>query len=139
MNVDNMNEKIVATLVSDKNRLAMLPKHFGHFMMGIENRVYGFMREMCDAYDGGYWHYYELSNGGFYMAPDMDEQLTISVESNLVCGEMSADAAGITVCLFAYSHMSFAPGAQGIGEYYHLLRDYAFQHDEVQMIMKAID
>jgi hypothetical protein len=39
--------------------------------------------------------YYELSNGGFYMAPCLDKKLTMFVEGNGYEGILSADAAGI--------------------------------------------
>ncbi|WP_407240737.1 antirestriction protein [Escherichia coli] len=38
---------------------------------------------------------WELSNGGFYMAPARDEMLNIEA-MNYFSGQMSADAAGIT-------------------------------------------
>jgi hypothetical protein len=55
---------------------------------------------------------------------------------------MSADALGITACLYAYSHLSFN-GRNGFdeicAEHYHLLREFAFDHDESRGIFSAID
>jgi hypothetical protein len=31
--------------------------------------VYAITGSIADDYDGGYWEFYELSNGGFYMPP----------------------------------------------------------------------
>jgi len=39
------------------------------FMLYGENLVYLWMKKLCDEYNGGYWTYYKLSNGGYYMAP----------------------------------------------------------------------
>jgi len=54
---------------------------------------------------------------------------------------MTADALGIVACLYAYSNLSFGDGefAQTCAEHYHLLREYMFEHPEVQLILAAID
>jgi hypothetical protein len=52
---------------------------------------------------------------------------------------MSADAAGITACLFALSHLSFQTKNEKIAEHYHLLRDFALEHAEASIILAAID
>jgi hypothetical protein len=54
---------------------------------------------------------------------------------------MSADAFGITVCLFAYSNLSFGSGqfAETCGDQYHLLREYMMDHAEAGAILAATD
>jgi hypothetical protein len=52
---------------------------------------------------------------------------------------MSADAAGITVCLFAFSHLAFQIDDRDIVEHFHLLREFALQHPEASKILAAID
>ncbi|HCB1651835.1 TPA: antirestriction protein [Citrobacter freundii] len=55
---------------------------------------------------------------------------------------MSADAAGITACLYLYSHLSFhTEGAdqERFSRLYHSLRDWACEHDEKEAILAAID
>ena len=57
-------------------------------------------------------------------------------------GEMSSDELGITVCLYAYSHLSFGQESQftdTCAQHYHWLREYALDHDESRAIMSAID
>lgn len=84
--------------------MGTLPRHFGRYMMIVEGRIYDLMTEFCAAYEGG-WEFYELSNGGFYMVPRLGQ--TALVPSNGYKGQMSADAAGIMVCLFTFSLLSF--------------------------------
>jgi hypothetical protein len=62
---------------------------------------------LTPKYSGGYWRFLELGNGGFYMAPQARGRFEIRMEGNGFEGEMSADAAGITACLFVFSHLSF--------------------------------
>jgi Antirestriction protein len=76
----------------------MLPRHFGRDMLTVEYAIFAFMRKLSSRYTGGYWTYNELSNGGFYMAPQSDSRFPVNVENNGFEGEMSADAAGITAC-----------------------------------------
>ncbi len=130
---------VVAQQVDDSERMMALPRHFGERLLIFEGAVYDFMRRFVADYDGACWQFYELSNGGFYMSPD-GGPFRFSVDTNGYEGEMSADAAGITVCLFACSHLSFRYSeAEVFGEHFHLLREFAAQHAEASAIFAAID
>ena len=116
-----------------------LPRHFGQRLLIFEGAVYDFMRRFAADYQGAYWQFYELSNGGFYMAPD-EGPFRLSVDSNGYEGMMSADAAGITVCLFACSHLSFRYSEDNVfGDHFHFLRAFAAEHAEASAIFAAID
>jgi Antirestriction protein len=130
---------IVAREVADSERLQMLPRHFGRDMLTVEYAIFAFMRKLSAQYTGGYWTYYELSNRGFYMAPQSDSRFLVAVDTNDFTGEMSADAAGMTACLFALSHLSFQVRNNQIAEHFHLLRDFALEHAEASVILAAID
>ena len=57
-------------------------------------------------------------------------------------GTLSADAIGITACLYAYSHLSFTDSpdfAEKCAQQYHLLREFMLEHPEAKAILKAID
>jgi hypothetical protein len=61
---------------------------------------------------------------------------------NDYAGEMSADALGITACLYAYSNLSFGTENQftdNCAHQYHWLREYALDHDEAGEIFRAAD
>jgi hypothetical protein len=65
---------VTASLVTGEARPDFLPFYFGtRRMLRGEALVYGWMKRLCKSYDGGYWHFYTLSNGGFYMAPDRSD------------------------------------------------------------------
>jgi hypothetical protein len=72
---------ITGTRVPDEERMNTLPSHFGRHLLTVENAIYGWLRELSREYSGGYWHFYELSNGGFYMAPEC-ESLQLRVDGN---------------------------------------------------------
>lgn len=59
----------VANLVAENNRLSFLPTFFGqHLMIRGEALVFGWLDRLSEDYNGGYWHFYTLTNGGFYLA-----------------------------------------------------------------------
>ena len=76
---------------------------------------------------------------GFYMAPECGTAFQICVDGNGFADTMSVDAAGITACLFALSHLSFQIRNASIANHYHQLRDFALEHAEAGKILAAID
>jgi Antirestriction protein len=137
--IDTISQNIAAREIPNDERLQILPRHFGRHMLTVEYAVYSFMRKLANQYTGGYWRYIELSNQGFYMAPEHDTTFNICVDSNGFEGQMSADAAGITACLFALSHLSFQIQHESIATHFHQLRDFALEHAEASVILAAID
>ena len=111
-----------------------------HFPLHFEPFVYATADSLSADYCGGYWDFYRLSNGGFYMAPDADVPFRVRCENGFA-GDLSADAFGITVCLYAYSRLSFSRLfiADACAQHYHWLRDYALDHAEVESILRATD
>jgi hypothetical protein len=130
---------ITAREIPESERLTMLPRHFGRHMMTVERAVYNFMRSLVNDYAGGYWKFVELSNGGCYMAPETSKAFQVRVDGNGYEGSMSPEAAGITVCLFAFSHLSFQIEDESLSKHYYWLRDFAFEHREASAIFAAID
>jgi len=131
---------IVATLVPEHQRLAFLPRHFDTHMMVFERQLYSQLRHLCADYDGGWWNFYDLSNGGCYLAPSGAELYRISVSGNGFEGSLSADAAGITATLFAMNTLTFRfPRLAQHAERYYQLRDFAYTHTEARLILAAID
>jgi hypothetical protein len=61
---------------------------------------------------------------------------------NYFSGELSADALGVTACLYAFSHCSFSRD-ESFGRicalHYHWLREFMCKHPEVAAILGAVD
>ena len=128
---------VTRELVPEDQRLAITEKLFGMaFPLQLEPVVYGITDRMAQEYSGGYWDFYTLSNGGFYMAPAEDRVFHVKCQ-NMYQGDLSADALGITACLYAYSNLSFS--LSDIARHYHLLREYSMEHAEVRAILAATD
>ena len=137
-----MTDTITRELIPEDRRMLHTDRLFGmHFPLLLEPFIYAATEKMAEDYHGGYWHFYSLSNGGFYMAPDGDETFHVTC-ANCYEGDLSADALGIVACLTAYSHLSFSRDiafARSCAEHYHLLRDFMFEHPETRAILGAID
>ena len=132
---------VTRELVLEDQRLSITEKLFGmHFPLQLEPVIFNITERMAEDYHGGYWDFFMLSNGGFYMAPSGDEIYHVSCD-NMFEGDLSADALGITACLYAYSHLSFAGDAfaHNYADHYHRLREYMFEHPEVREILGATD
>ena len=129
-------------IVPEDRRMAVTERLFGiHFPLRMEPVIYGITERMAAAdYNGGYWDFYTLSNDGFYMAPSGDDVYHVTCD-NMFEGDLSADALGITACLYAYSHLSFSNGrfARVSACHYHRLREHMFEHPEVKEILQATD
>ena len=132
---------VTRELVPEDRRMAVVEQLFGMaFPLQFEPVVYGITDRMTEDYDGGYWHFYTLYNGGFYMAPAEDRVFHVRCR-NMYEGDLSADALGIVACLYAYSKLSYSLSdvAREYARHYHLLRDYMVGHPEVREILGATD
>lgn len=129
--------------VADKQRIQYTADLFGiRFPLNIEPAIFSIAASIAPEYKGAYWEFYSLSNGGgFYMAPCSDKQYQVNCDNGFE-GILSADALGITACLYAYSHLSFTDNqafADICSNHYHWLREYILEHSEARSILSAID
>jgi len=132
---------ITNSLVPESERMKIVDGLFGMaYMLKLEPAVFSIAEALAEEYTGGYWEFHDLSNGGFYMAPQHETELTVSCENGFE-GKLSPDAFGIAVCLYAFSELSFVGDrmAQTFAQQYHLLREYVAQHMEARAIYRAID
>ncbi|AOV98213.1 restriction endonuclease [Edwardsiella hoshinae] len=136
---------IKATRGPDHQRLAFWPSHFGNIPQWImlEPHIFSWMDRLCTDYRGGVWAFYTLSNGGAFMAPEDEShdesRWALFNPLNGNNATMSAEAAGITACLLAYSHHACRTESDAMSEHYYRLRDYAFSHPECDAILSIID
>ena len=137
----NNLDSVSSYCILNADRLAFTDALFGiNFPMRLEPTVFDMAGRLAPDYNGGYWQFYALSNGGFYMAPQSDTVFAVSCENGFE-GQLSADALGIAGCLYALSQLSFGEGvfAEKCAEHYHLLREFMMGHAEVRTILAAIN
>nr|WP_315491061.1 antirestriction protein [uncultured Rhodoferax sp.] len=132
---------ITRKVVPESERMAFVARLLGNqYVLQFEPTVFRFAEQLSSQYSGGYWQFYTISNGAFYMALQSDTNVAVSCENGFQ-GSISTDAFGIAACLYAYCHLSFGAGplAETCASQYHLLREYMFEHAEARAILAAID
>ena len=134
-------QKIVAAKVADSDRSGFMFEHFGNMCMAVENGVYTTLDKICEEYNGGYWDFIELSNGGGYMRLDANKPEGVQIKcSNYYEGWMSMEAASIVACLYAINKAVWTrPDSKELTDQYYFLRDFALEHEEWNKIAGAID
>ena len=104
----------------------------------IETVIYGLMRALCAEYSGGVWQFYDLSNGGCYLAPDRGTYALLY--PNGFRATLSADAAGLVASLHTFSHLAFKFENVEVFSYrFSQLREFALEHAEAKAILASID
>lgn len=131
---------LICSLVDEGDRWALLPEKLGGHYADFESLVYQIMAEYSTEYSGGYWLFWTLSNGAFYMAlDDKDKKFQMSCAENYFNEPMTADAAGIVACLVALNKLAWFTREARIIKLFHGLRAWALEHPESQKILAAID
>ncbi|MEB2558809.1 antirestriction protein [Burkholderia cenocepacia] len=131
--------EIHSELVVEEQRMHFLPHYFGARYLHGEAYVFDWARRLCSTYNGGHWQFFRVSNGAFYLAPEIAAPVSVRWNLNSYEGSMGVEAFGIVVTLFALCHMAETFGDEAYVERYHLLRDFAATHPEYREIFRAID
>lgn len=132
-------KEISKVKVEEDQMTEAIASYFGFKAHVVEINTYAMLDMLSPDYHGGSWNFYKLSNDGFYMAPSEKKSYRIRCNGNEYDGTMTSDAAGITACLFALSHLSFEPRFNFLAEFYEKLYEFACEHEESEAILAAID
>ena len=132
------------TRIPDDWRLEMICRRFQNIV--FDNAVFNVADQIAEHYDGGLWEYYQRDGQFFYMVPDTDTGIDISVPGNYFQGRVSSDAFGLICTLTALGQVLMHLHSKGqyelghrLNDYFHELRIYAIEHPEAEQIMRAID
>ena len=119
-----LTSPITESTVPTSHMTHELHQHFGTADIVVESTVYAWLRKLSPDYDGGFWEFHTLSNGGFFMQPVTNSRFQVD-SPNGASASMTARDAGITATLFALSHISFHPAApETISRHFELLHEY---------------
>ena len=82
----------INTIVPQSERMSVVDGLFGMaYMLKLEPAVFSIAEALAESYTGGYWEFHDLSNGGFYMAPNHDTEFAVSCENGFE-GKLSLSA-----------------------------------------------
>jgi len=139
--MNDQHTPIQVAIVPEEQRLALPARLFGGHFLTIETTVYAFADRLSPDYHGGYWDFYTLSNGGFYMAPSGTDTYHLNCD-NYFEGDLVANSFGITCCFYTYSNLSFSED-EALSElctrHYHWLREAILDHPDGGLILAAAD
>ena len=124
-------------------RLYFLPHYLGRAHEVFQNRLFYLAKQLLKPYDGGYWEFYHLGNGGFVMALDDDDTITVN-SPNGSSAAVDAETASIVVCLMTLSDLSFTLQVDSdelhkVVTSFHALREFALEHPNSNTILKLVD
>lgn len=138
-------KQVVRTAVGARDRFKFLPALFGaQYMARGEDLIYKWAYKLSNDFQGGQWKFYVLSSGSGYLVPNSPDRLMAALPENYFEAEVSADAFGIIVSLYALNKLSFEIHSRGedpeaVVIAYHALRYFACDHEEARAIIRAID
>ena len=137
--------KPVTLNVEECDRLFFLPYLFGQDFLYVEASVYALAEKMMPEYEGGFWHFIRLPDGGGYMMPDGD-RFHIVNGANWFDRTVSADACGIILTSLVINRQLWLYHDSGNAGLTHLYRMRDAQlwshiefHPECNAIYAALD
>lgn len=130
---------VSALLVAPQARADFLPRHFGADCKAVELAVCHTMRRLCPHYHAGYWHFYDLSNGGALLVPLGWPDYLLECDGNGYSGRLSPLATGIGVCAMAYNHLAFRRDGRQFAEMFYRLREFLAQQPEAGELWALLD
>lgn len=130
---------VTARLMPNSKRPYFFRRHFRTQAATAEYGIYRVMDRLCPHYRGGYWEFYDLSNGGALLVPTVEARYTLACAGNGYSGSLAPLATGIGVCAMAFSEMSFWRDGQGFGAKYVRLRDFLVQQPEAGELLALLD
>ncbi len=145
----SINSKVIivitASMVPQKERLNFYPSITRQFLF-LEGMVYRFSEQFLTEYDGGYWEFVTLDNGGKFAYPVMSAPVTLNNPNNYASGEFSSEAAGmciwlivLSVCaIVAFEKDDYAE-MENFSCHQTCLMEYARAHPEWDNIARVID
>jgi hypothetical protein len=133
-----MFKLITATLVPDLERQNFLDLMFtqDRAQEGAE-QVRTIMGILSKQYPGTPWLYYYVSNGGYFMCPDMLGRLIITIANKGLIASLTTQGAGIASSLIAYREFANNSSNPYFIDQWHLLRDFALDHPECPFLLRA--
>lgn len=138
MSDSKQNEVVTAVICKGSARKGFLPSHFGKHFLRVENVIYNFAKILIPAYSGGFWEYFELSNGGAFLVWDTCQNVDC-ISPNGYSTKLSIEAASIVVCLFTFCYLAEQTEDDLISQRYHDLREFVRFLPEATKIYNLID
>jgi hypothetical protein len=104
-----------------------------------EARVFSLMMNISADYCGGLWEAYEASNGALFMAPKYQGKTKCHWAMNYFEGEMSWEAAGLFATILGTLIAYEENMSDELAMAHHRLMEVVEQHEEAELLYRALD
>jgi hypothetical protein len=133
-----MFKLITATLVPDLERQNFLDLMFtqDRAQEGAE-QVRTIMGMLSKQYSSAPWRYYYVSNGGYFMCPDMLGRMIVTIAEKGLIVSLTPQGAGIVSSLITYRAFAATSSSPYFIDQWHLLKDFALDHPECPFLLRA--
>ncbi len=130
---------ITKTLIRGNERLNFLPKMLGNKFSIFESTIYNLMDHYNPAYHGGYWDFYKLSNGGFYIELSTDKPIILSFPENHFEETLSPEGASVAINIMALNHLAWKFEAALFIDFQDKLKDFSGLLVDAPKIWRFLD
>lgn len=135
----NQSISFEVSQVEVSKRADFLAKESDGRFLEFEGLLFDLAAEHCRGYDGGYWEMNTVCNGSFFMSPTSQDYYNVTVADNWFDGQLSAEATGVFLTLLTYNRLAWKYRLDAFINRFYALREFALQHAEAALILKAID
>ncbi|GLR76795.1 hypothetical protein GCM10007855_36700 [Aliivibrio sifiae] len=136
---------LTTSIVPVKERFAFLPSITKDFL-SFEATLFSFAEMFSENYQGAYWQFISLSNGGKFLYPELEGSVRAINTYSHADVTFSSEAYGLCLTLMALSQRNAIAHRNGDEEenerlytLYHQVRDYALEHKDAEFILTFID
>lgn len=141
---DQTVERITEHLVPESERITFLPSKFKdslEFIQLFELNLYQMATRQSKEYQVDYWHFMNLSNGGFYLYPNESDDFRFSVDSpNYFSANLSPKGFGVYLTMLVLNQLSWffyeknRPAlSQRASELYYALQAYCYKDLKINL------
>ncbi|HFC7422706.1 TPA: antirestriction protein [Neisseria meningitidis] len=129
---------ITERVASETERMDFLPSRLGNATHLFESRLFSWAEQTAKNYDGGYWDFVELSNGGFYCRPE-DDKIYHCENIAGKTADVKNDVIGLFATCAALADISWHVKDDRILQYYEAVRAFIALHPEHRTLWRLMD
>ena len=131
-------EPITERVASEAERMDFLPARLGNATHLFESHLFSWAEQTAENYNGGFWDFVELSNGGFYCRP-ADHKIYHCKNIAGETADVENDVIGLFATCAALADISWHVADDRILQNYEAVRAFIALHRECRTLWRLMD